>query len=85
MRSVRLLAVVGLVGLVAALLVAGPPVAADEPKLTQEESEKIVHDYLLREPEVLAEASVRPRVDAAGAVAAEVDRHAIGLRGKRGA
>jgi protein-disulfide isomerase len=56
MRSVRLLAVVGLVGLVAALLVAGPPVAADEPKLTQEEIEKIVHDYLLREPEVLAEA-----------------------------
>lgn len=56
MRSVRPLAVASLVGLVAALLVAGPPVAADEPKLTQEEIEKVVRDYLLREPEVLAEA-----------------------------
>ena len=34
------------------------PVAyvADEPKLSQQEIEKIVRDYLLREPEVLAEA-----------------------------
>ena len=56
MRSVRPFAVAGLVGLVAAVLVAASWVAADEPKLTQQEIEKIVHDYLLREPEVLAEA-----------------------------
>jgi len=56
MRSVRPLVVAGLVGLVAAVLVAGHTVAADEPKLTQQEIEKIVRDYLLREPEVLAEA-----------------------------
>ena len=34
----------------------GPAVAAGEPKLSQQEIEKIVHDYLLRNPEVLAEA-----------------------------
>jgi protein-disulfide isomerase len=56
MRSVRPLAVAALVALGAAVLAAGHTLAADEPKLTQEEIEKIVHDYLLREPEVLAEA-----------------------------
>ncbi|PYN85157.1 MAG: hypothetical protein DMD87_24550 [Candidatus Rokuibacteriota bacterium] len=56
MRSVRLLVIAGLVGLAAAVLVAGHTVAADEAKLTQQEIEKIVRDYLLREPEVLAEA-----------------------------
>jgi protein-disulfide isomerase len=56
MRSVRLLVIAGLVGLAAAVLVGGHTVAADEAKLTQQEIEKIVRDYLLREPEVLAEA-----------------------------
>src|SRR5213594_4731321 len=56
MRSVRLLVIAGLGGLAAAVLVAGHTVAADEAKLTQQEIEKIVRDYLLREPEVLAEA-----------------------------
>jgi len=56
MRSVRLLVIAGLVVLVAAVLTAGHASAADEPKLTQQEIEKIVRDYLLREPEVLAEA-----------------------------
>jgi protein-disulfide isomerase len=56
MRSVRPLAVAALVALAAAVLAAGHTLAADEPKLTQEEIEKIVHDYLLQEPEVLAEA-----------------------------
>ncbi len=56
MRSVRLLVIAGLVGLAAAVLVAGHTVAADEAKLTQQEIEKIVRDYLLREPDVLAEA-----------------------------
>src|SRR5947199_3304107 len=56
MRSVRLLVIAGLVGLAAAVLVAGHTVAADEAKLSQQEIEKIVRDYLLREPEVLAEA-----------------------------
>jgi protein-disulfide isomerase len=55
----RLLAIAGLVALVAALLAAGHATAADEPKLTQQEIEKIVRDYLLREPEVLAEAFKR--------------------------
>ena len=42
---------------------------ADEPKLTQQEIEKIVHDYLLREPEVLAEAlrSLQQRQSSAAA------------------
>jgi len=39
-----------------AVFVAGLAVGADEPKLSQQEIEKIVRDYLLREPEVLAEA-----------------------------
>ncbi len=56
MRSVRPLVLAGLVGLVAAVLVAGHTASADEPKLTQQEIEKIVRDDLLREPEVLAEA-----------------------------
>jgi protein-disulfide isomerase len=56
MRSVRLPVIAGLVVLVAAVLVAGHAAPADEPKLTQQEIEKIVRDYLLREPEVLAEA-----------------------------
>jgi protein-disulfide isomerase len=59
MRSVRLLAITGLVALVVAVLAAGHAAAADEPKLTQQEIEKIVRDYLLREPEVLAEAFKR--------------------------
>ena len=56
MRSVRLPVIAGLVVLVAAVLAAGHAEAADEPTLTQQEIEKIVRDYLLREPEVLAEA-----------------------------
>jgi protein-disulfide isomerase len=56
MRSVRQRAVAVLVGLAASILVAGGGAAADEPKLTQQDIEKIVRDYLLREPEVLAEA-----------------------------
>jgi protein-disulfide isomerase len=56
MRNVRLVALALVLGIVASALVARPVVAADEPKLTQQEIEKIVHDYLLREPEVLAEA-----------------------------
>jgi protein-disulfide isomerase len=56
MRNVRPACRALLLGVVAALLAVGAAVAADEPKLTQQEIEKIVHDYLLREPEVLAEA-----------------------------
>ncbi|HZO38140.1 MAG TPA: DsbA family protein [Methylomirabilota bacterium] len=56
MRNVRLACRALLLGVVAAILAVGAAVAADEPKLTQQEIEKIVHDYLLREPEVLAEA-----------------------------
>jgi len=56
MRSVRLVALALVLGIAAWMLGAGPVVGADEPKLTQQEIEKIVHDYLLREPEVLAEA-----------------------------
>jgi protein-disulfide isomerase len=56
MRSVRLPVIAGLVVLVAAVFAAGHAAAADEPTLTQQEIEKIVRDYLLREPEVLAEA-----------------------------
>jgi protein-disulfide isomerase len=56
MRSVRQRAVAVLVGLAASILVAGGAASADEPKLTQQDIEKIVRDYLLREPEVLAEA-----------------------------
>ncbi len=56
MCNIRLLAVGALVGILAAASIAGQAVAADEPKLSQQDIEKIVHDYLLREPEVLAEA-----------------------------
>jgi protein-disulfide isomerase len=56
MRNVRLVALALVLGIVASALVARPVVGADQPKLTQQEIEKIVHDYLLREPEVLAEA-----------------------------
>ena len=56
MRNARLACRALLLGVVAAILAVGAAVAADEPKLTQQEIEKIVHDYLLREPEVLAEA-----------------------------
>ena len=56
MRNVRLACRALVLGVVAAILAVGAAVAADEPKLTQQEIEKIVHDYLLREPEVLAEA-----------------------------
>lgn len=56
MRTVRLVALALVLGIAAWILGAGPVVGADEPKLTQQEIEKIVHDYLLREPEVLAEA-----------------------------
>jgi protein-disulfide isomerase len=53
MWNLRVLAVV--VALAVAVPFAGR-VLADEPKLSQQEIEKIVRDYLLREPEVLAEA-----------------------------
>jgi len=56
MRNARLVAFALVLGIVASTLGARPVVGADEPKLTQQEIEKIVHDYLLREPEVLAEA-----------------------------
>ena len=56
MRNPRLVAFALVLGIVASTLGARPVVGADEPKLTQQEIEKIVHDYLLREPEVLAEA-----------------------------
>jgi len=56
MRNIRLVTLALVLGIVASALVARPVVGADEPKLTQQEIEKIVHDYLLREPEVLAEA-----------------------------
>jgi protein-disulfide isomerase len=56
MRRVRQRALAVLVGLAASILVAGGGAAADEPKLTEQDIEKIVRDYLLREPEVLAEA-----------------------------
>jgi protein-disulfide isomerase len=52
----RLVAVTVLLALAVSIPVLGRALAADEPKLTQQEIEKIVRDYLLREPEVLAEA-----------------------------
>ena len=52
----RLLAVVVLLALIGSLPVLGRALAADEPKLTKQEIEKIVHDYLVNNPEVLAEA-----------------------------
>jgi len=56
MRPRRLLAVTVLLALAVSIPVLGRALAADEPKLSQQEIEKIVRDYLLREPEVLAEA-----------------------------
>ena len=69
MRNARLVAFALVLGIVASTLGARPVVGADEPKLTQQEIEKIVHDYLLREPEVLAEAlrSLQQRQSAAAA------------------
>src|SRR5207249_11163383 len=69
MRSVRLVTLALVLGIVASALVARPVVGADQPKLTQQEIEKIVHDYLLREPEVLAEAlrSLQQRQSSAAA------------------
>lgn len=60
-----------LTGIVLSGLVA--VVAADEKALTQQEIEKIVRDYLLREPEVLAEAlgKLQQRKAAAAAVKAK--------------
>jgi len=52
----RLLAVVVLLALVGSLPILGRALAADEPKLTKQEIEKIVHDYLVNNPEALAEA-----------------------------
>jgi protein-disulfide isomerase len=69
MRNVRPACRALLLGVVAALLAVGAAVAADEPKLTQQEIEKIVHDYLLREPEVLAEALRRLQQRQSAAVA----------------
>lgn len=69
MRNVRPACRALLLGIVAALLAVGAAVAADEPKLTQQEIEKIVHDYLLREPEVLAEALRRLQQRQSAAVA----------------
>ena len=70
MRSMRLLVIAGLVILVAAVLAAGHATAADEPKLTQQDIEKIVHDYLLANPEVVAEAlrSLQQRQSASAAM-----------------
>ena len=52
----RFLAVAVLLALAVSIPVLGCALAADEPKLSQQEIEKIVHDYLLKNPEVLAEA-----------------------------
>src|SRR5215831_18310706 len=70
MRSMRLLVIAGLVILVAGVLAAGHATAADEPKLTQQDIEKIVHDYLLANPEVVAEAlrSLQQRQSASAAM-----------------
>ena len=69
MRNVRPVCRALLLGVVAAIVAVGAAVAADEPKLTQQEIEKIVHDYLLREPEVLAEALRRLQQRQSAAVA----------------
>ena len=73
MRSPRFLLAVVLLGSAAVIPVADRAVAADEPKLSQQEIEKIVHDYLLREPEVLAEAfrRLQQRQSAAAAMKAK--------------
>jgi protein-disulfide isomerase len=73
MRSLRVLAVAVLLGSVLLVPLTDRPAAADEPKLSQQEIEKIVHDYLLREPEVLAEAfrRLQQRQSAAAATKAK--------------
>jgi protein-disulfide isomerase len=58
MWNLRVLAVAIVVALAVAVPFTGR-VLAEEPKLSQQEIEKIVRDYLLREPEVLAEACRR--------------------------
>jgi protein-disulfide isomerase len=57
-------------------LVDGRTAVADEPKLSQQEIEKIVREYLLREPEVLAEA-LRKLQQRQSAAAATKARQAI--------
>jgi protein-disulfide isomerase len=71
MLSARSLAVAACVATVLSGLVAAG--AADEKTLTQQEIEKIVRDYLLREPEVLAEAlgQLQQRRSAAAAIKAK--------------
>ena len=73
MRPIRLVAGALVLGVAVSILAAGPSVGADEPKLSQQEIEKIVHDYLLREPEVLAEAFrlLQQRQSAAAALKAK--------------
>jgi protein-disulfide isomerase len=77
MRNVRFFAIAALLGIAVSILVAGRSVAADEPKLSQQEIEKIVREYLLREPEVLAEALQRlqQRQSAAAALKAKQAIH----------
>jgi protein-disulfide isomerase len=67
MPGARHVALAALVGIVLSGLVT--VVAADEKALTQQEIEKIVRDYLLREPEVLAEALGKLQQRKAAAVA----------------
>jgi protein-disulfide isomerase len=71
MLSARSLAVAACLATVLSGLVAAG--AADEKALTQQEIEKIVRDYLLREPEVLAEAlgQLQQRRSAAAAIKAK--------------
>src|SRR5262245_52767913 len=71
MKTVRPLAVAALFGIVASGLFAGRAAVADDPKLNQQEIEKIVREYLLREPEVLAEALRRLQQRQSAAVAAK--------------
>src|SRR5215475_3609719 len=59
MHCLRSRIVAALLGLFVSALATVSTVGAQEQKLSQEEIEKIVRDYLLREPEVLAEAFKR--------------------------
>src|SRR5215510_8816776 len=59
MHCLRSRIVVALLGLFVSALAIVSTVGAQEERLSQEEIEKIVRDYLLREPEVLAEAFKR--------------------------
>jgi len=59
MHHLRSRTIAALLGLVVSALAAVSTVGAQDQKLSQEEIEKIVRDYLLREPEVLAEAFKR--------------------------